>query len=133
MTRFGPSAIGRLIGAGALALGLAACGSVNDPREDKVGAFLVAPGKYQLYDCQQLAQAAAPYFVREKELREVRTKAESGPGGELISSLAYGSEYGQVRGNIDELRREAAEKKCDLQPPSLAESNRPNMGQAPRR
>lgn len=102
-----------------LALTLAACGSVNDPREDKLGNFLVAPGKYQLYDCAQLAQAATSYISREQELREVKAKAESAPGGQVISSLAYNAEYGQVRGNLDELRRETTEKKCEKPAPGL--------------
>lgn len=110
---------------------LAACGSVNDPREDRLGSFLVAPGKYRLYDCQQLADAAKGYIDREKELREARAKAEGSPGGELVSSLAYGGEYGQVRGNIDELRREAAEKKCDPPQPGQAPgSSGPGPGRA---
>jgi hypothetical protein len=119
MTRTGKTPCVRLVVAAGFLFFLAACGSVNDPREDKLGNFLVAPGKYHLYDCQQLAQVSKGYIDREKELREARAKAETAPGGELVSSLAYGGEHGQVKGNIDELRREVVEKKCDPPPPGL--------------
>jgi hypothetical protein len=134
MRRTGSIISARLALTAALLLLLAACGSVNDPREDKVGNFLVAPGKYRLYDCQQLAQQAASYIGREQELREARARAEGSPGGELVSSLAYGGEYGQVRGNIDELRREVTEKKCDPPPPGLmAGSSLPPPNRPPAR
>lgn len=108
----------RLAVAGGMLLLLAACGT-TDPGEDRLGKFLVAPGKYQLYDCQQLAQQSTHYVRREKELRQAKAQAEAAPAGQLVSSLAYGSEYGQVRGNIDELRREVKEKKCNPPPPGL--------------
>lgn len=109
----------RLALAGGTLLLLAACGT-TDPGEDRLGKFLVAPGKYRLYDCEQLARSAAGYIARERELAQAQAKAEAGPGGGVVSVLAYSSEYGLVRGNIDELRREAMEKKCDPMPPGLA-------------
>lgn len=126
MTRRGPP-----FTALALAFLLAACGSVNDPQESRLGSFLVAPGKYQLYDCVQLAQQAGGLITREKELRAAKEKAEAAPGGAFISSVAYGTEYGQLQGNIAELRREVIEKKCDPPPPGLMPL--PTLDPAPRR
>ena len=103
----------RLAAAGGMLLLLAACGATGDPQQDRLGKFLVAPGKYRLYDCVQLAQAATGFITRERELREAKAKAEAAPGGEFVSAIAYSAEYGRVRGNLDELRREAAEKKCE--------------------
>lgn len=122
---FGPAAA-----AGALALLLAACGSINDPRENKLGNFLVAPGKYQLYDCVQLTQQSTGFVIRERELREAMIKAEASPGGGVVSAVAYRAEYGQVQGNLDELRREVTEKKCDPPPPGLFASG-PQPAAAP--
>lgn len=104
--------------AATIALALTSCSASNN--EDKLGKFLVASGKYRLYDCEQLARSAAGYISRERELAKAQAKAEAGPGGGVVSVLAYSGEYGLVRGNIDELRREAMEKKCDPMPPGLA-------------
>ena len=107
----------RFAAAGALAFLLAAC-SAGSSRDERLGKFLVAPGKYRLYDCVQLSQESAAIFRRERELREAKAKAEAAPGGGFVSAVAYDAEYGQVRGNLDEMRREAAEKNCPpLQPP----------------
>ncbi len=106
----------RFAAAGGALLLLAACGSAGETRDDRVGRFLVAPGKYTLYDCVQLAQTAKGYQERERELRIAKNRAEAAPGGQFMSALGYDAEYGQVRGNLNELRREAAEKKCDPLP-----------------
>lgn len=95
----------------ALALFLSACGSSN-PQEDKLGTFLVAPGKYFLFDCQQLNAAAAGYMNRRAVLRKAMADAEKSAGGGVVSLLAYRGEYGQVQGNIAEIRREAGTKNC---------------------
>lgn len=112
MTDYGRWLPVRLAAAGGTLLLLAAC--TTNPGEDRLGKFLVAPGKYRLYDCEQLSRMAASYTVRERELRDVKAKAEAAPGGGFVSAIAYDAEYSQVRGNLDELRREAAEKKCEL-------------------
>ena len=98
-----------------LALLLSACASSN-PQEDKLGKFLVAPGKYVLYDCQQLDMMNAAYRSRRDVLSKAMADAEKAPAGGLVSALAYRGEYGQVEGNLAEIRREAASKNCTLKP-----------------
>lgn len=100
-----------------LALLLSACASSNPP-EDKLGTFLVAPGKYTLYDCVQLNAVNAGYEAREKDLRKLMAEADRSPGGGVVNLLAYRGDYGQVEGNLAELRREAASKNCVLKPPA---------------
>jgi len=92
---------------------LSACGSSNRD-EDKLGTFLVAPGKYVLYDCQQLNMTNTGYIGRRNVLRKAMADAEKSPGGGVVSLLAYRTEYGQVEGNLAEIGREAASKKCTL-------------------
>jgi hypothetical protein len=94
---------------------LSACGSSN-PQEDKVGTFLVAPGKYFLFDCQQLDAAAVGYQNRRDVLRKAMADADKSPGGGVVSLLAYRGEYGQVQGNLAEIWREAASKNCPAKP-----------------
>jgi hypothetical protein len=57
-------------------LALAGCVS-GEHAED----FYVAPGKYVLYDCKQLAGAAAHFEARDKELTQLIARAKEGPGG----------------------------------------------------
>lgn len=106
----------------ALALLLAACGSSNRD-EDKLGTFLVAPGKYVLYDCIQLNTAYANYETRRRELSGLMANADRSPGGGVVNLLAYRTDYGQVQGNLAEIRREAASKSCVLKPVPVAPAN----------
>jgi len=102
----------------ALALALSACSSQNSRQDSRLGSFLIAPGKYQLYDCRQLTALATSFLNRQKVLREVNAKAEAG-GGVLIAAVGYSTEIGIVDGNLDELRREVVTKNCNPPPPGL--------------
>lgn len=111
--------IATLVTVTALALLLAACGS-NNRDEDKLGTFLVAPGKYTLYDCIQLNTVNATYETRRRELSKLMADADRSPGGGVVNLLAYRTEYGQVQGNLVDIRREAASKNCVLKPVAVA-------------
>jgi hypothetical protein len=74
--------------------------------------FYVAPGKYVLYDCQQLAGAAAHFEERDRELSGLMARAKQDAGGELVSALAYNSDYYSNLGELKDVRREQAEKNC---------------------
>ena len=57
------------------------------------------------------------------ELRKAMADADQSPAGGLINLLGYRTEYGQIEGNLAEIRREAASKKCTLKtsaPPAPA-------------
>ena len=84
-------------------------------------SLLVTPGRYDFYSCPQMAQATVPLRVREKELEALMAKAGDGPGGALASTLAYRSDYLQVRGNLNELAKSAAAKNCPPVQPPMAE------------
>jgi len=97
-------------GSAALCAGvLASCAGGLDRPEN---AF-VAPGKYLLYDCQQLATAEAGFVTRDQELSRLMARAKEGPAGGLVSATVYEADYYSNLGELNDVRREQAEKKCD--------------------
>jgi hypothetical protein len=92
----------------AIALLLSACTSAGDNPQ----RALVAPGKYILYDCVQLAPVEARLVARNRELERLKTRAKQGGGGDLVSALVYEPDYLQNLGELDDVRREQTEKKC---------------------
>jgi hypothetical protein len=87
---------------------LGGCAASGERAED----FYVAPGKYIFYDCTQLAGTAAHFEQRLKELKELMARAKQGAGGELVSAMAYNSDYYSALGELKDIRREQAEKNC---------------------
>jgi hypothetical protein len=97
--------------AAALALSLlAGCAGSGD----RAGSLMVAPGKYEFYKCDQLAIAMQGSQARAKELEGLMVKAQTGPAGGLVSAAAYQPDYMVVLGQMNEIRREARAKNCDL-------------------
>jgi len=113
----------RLLVALAALAALAGCGTATDVTgEDKVGRMLVAPGKYALFSCEDIAQQAATSADRARTLEQLMTKAGVDASGRLVSAMAYEPEYAERRGELNELRVVAREKNCKavpgLDPPS---------------
>jgi hypothetical protein len=77
-----------------------------------MASFLVAPGKYTLYNCTQIANQEKTNAIRAQELEQLMARAEVNTSGRLVSTIAYRSEYLTVRGELDELKRTSIEKKC---------------------
>jgi hypothetical protein len=101
------------IGAAALAaLMLSAC-AMSD---DKVGRLLVAPDKFVLYTCPEIAEKAKTTAARESELERLMAKAGPETDGRLVSTIAYRPEYLSLRGEMNELRSAAAAKNCKFVP-----------------
>jgi len=84
--------------------------------DDSAGRLLVAPDRYVLYSCPQLAKAAQAIGSRQRKLEMLMAKAETDSIGVLASNSAYRPEYAQVRGLMNELRKTAADKNCKLVP-----------------
>ena len=80
--------------------------------DDQAARFLVAPGKYVLYNCDELARQAQGLAARQKELGQLMAKASTDATGRMIGDAAYRSEYISTRGELTELRKTAAEKNC---------------------
>ncbi len=95
---------------GLIGLVLAGCGP-NGP-----GSFLVDPGRYSAYHCNELAARWKALIARENELRGLMDKASESGGGAVIGSLAYRSEYETVLTEEKLLQRAAADKNCGFTP-----------------
>jgi hypothetical protein len=93
----------------ALAAMLAGCAMTDD----QAARFLVAPDKYVLYNCDEIAREAQTAAARERELRQLIAKADVDASGRLVSTVAYRPDYLSVRGEINELRAAAVAKHCD--------------------
>ena len=93
----------------ALAAMLSGCAS----SEDSLSSFLVAPGNYVLFSCDDIARTAKGIEARHKELEKLMAKDSADTGGRIIANATYGTEYAQTRGQLNSLRATAAEKNCD--------------------
>jgi hypothetical protein len=95
-----------------LAAGTAGCSTSID-------TYLVDPGQYSAYHCNQFAGRLKALQTRETDLRNLMEKASEGGGGTLIGGMSYRAEYEKAVGEEKVLRRSAADKKCALDPPVL--------------
>jgi hypothetical protein len=86
--------------------------------------LLVAPDKFMLYRCDDLGAAYVRGQTRERELQALIAKAGPSSAGTFVSNIAYEPEYVQLRGEMAEVRRTAAEKKCDLDAAAAAAAPR---------
>jgi hypothetical protein len=89
---------------------------VGGGSDDTASRFLVAPGKFVLYSCPQIAEQAKTTAARERELQRLMAKANVDAGGRLVSAMAYRPEYLERRGEMNELRKAAAAKNCKSMP-----------------
>jgi hypothetical protein len=105
-----------------LAAGLLAGCTASE--QDSTSRFLVAPGKYVLFNCAQIKQTAEDNSKRQHELEALMLKAGNDSAGRLVSAVAYKPEYYQLRGEMADLRQAAADKKCKFMP-SAEHSARP--------
>ena len=96
------------------AVTVAACALDEGP-----GQFGLDPGRYEFFHCNDLATRMKALQSREAELRNLMDKASEGGGGAVIGSLAYRTDYETVLSEEKLLQRTAAEKKCDVVPPTI--------------
>ena len=84
--------------------------------DDSAARFLVAPDQYVLFNCVQIAEAAYANIIRQRELEKLMAKAGTDSAGRFVSGMTYRPEYLQLRGDMTELRKEAASKHCKFTP-----------------
>ena len=105
-----------LIVTAVLAATLAGCTAPGGNSDDSMARFFGAPDRFMLFNCDQLATRAVTSVARIKELQALMTKAGVSPDGRLASAIAYRPEYASLRGDMNELRKAAAEKNCKSMP-----------------
>jgi hypothetical protein len=92
-----------------LGVACAACSSIGDP----AGYSIVAQDAFDFKTCTEIVAARGSWANREKELTELITKAESAPGGIIVSYTAYRSELTSARAQKDAAERAARMHNCD--------------------
>ena len=82
--------------------------------------ILVEPDRYVLYACPEIATAWEANMNRQRELEALMIKAGTGAGGQIASGMAYRPEYNQLRGEMVQLRKAAADKNCRAMPDGIS-------------
>jgi len=110
-------------------LALAGCttSSGGNP-DDRLGRMLVAPGKYVLYSCPEIAMQATISATRMHELERLMAKASVDASGRFVNAVAYQPEYVEKRAEISEMRNAAASKNCKPIPALEAPAGRTSDG-----
>jgi len=80
--------------------------------------FFADAGKYQFHSCEQLASASKQRRARQRELKELIDKAEQAAGGQIVSVLAYRSDYVAVNEEIQVIDSTVRDKNCPPAPPT---------------
>jgi hypothetical protein len=75
-------------------------------------------GKYHFHNCEQLATASKQKHDRQRELKELIDKAEQAAGGQIVSALAYRTDYAAVNEELQVIDSTLREKNCAASPPS---------------
>jgi hypothetical protein len=110
------SAVPKLVAVGLVAAVLGGCASAGS-------SIFVDPAKYSLYNCQQLGSARVAVNARVVELERLMAKAETGAAGQLVSGLAYQSDYVAAHAQRDQIDEKITQNNCDaasLAPPPAA-------------
>jgi hypothetical protein len=93
------------------ATALAGCGL-----PDGAGTLMVDPGHYSAYHCDEIPARWKELTKKERDLRGLMAKADTGGGGTVIGTLAYRGDYESVLTEEKLLLRTAAEKNCNFSP-----------------
>ena len=96
-------------GAALLAGACAACTGMGDP----AGYSIVTQDAFDFKPCSEIIAGRTAMTNREKDLTELVAKAESAPGGIIVSYTAYRSELTSVRAQKAAAERAARMHDCD--------------------
>lgn len=90
---------------------LGGCGLLGD----STSSAFVSPGKFEFYNCDQLADSGRNFGARERELAELIERAGQGPAGEFVGKVAYRTELMQARGSLKQINEVSERKNCASQ------------------
>jgi hypothetical protein len=99
----------------AACLAFAGCASTGDGGNGGGGfnpLFFADAGKYQYHNCEQLASAHKRQSERQRELKELIDKAETAAGGQIVSLLAYRTDYVAVSEDLRVIDSTQRSKSC---------------------
>jgi hypothetical protein len=88
------------------------CRHARQQRWDR-SRSLADPGKYQFYNCEQLAGQRTYWTNRELELKLLMDKADQGTGGAVVNVIAYQADYVTAREELKVIDATARAKNCD--------------------
>jgi hypothetical protein len=104
--RFGRSFL--LCAAAVAAMALTGCGG------NGVGSWLVDPGRYDAYHCNDLVTRWKALTDREMELRALMERASQSGTGAVVGAVTYRTEYETVLAEEKLVQRDAGDKNCEL-------------------
>jgi len=87
-----------------------ACSTVSDP----AGLSIATQDRYDFMDCREIVTNRTTLIAREKTLADLAARAESSPGGVIVSYAAYRSELTQTRALLVAANRAVQKNNCDL-------------------
>jgi len=91
-----------------MASALAGCASAANV----VGDPLVAPAKFQYLRCDDIGKRLVNSQARERELRTLMDRANTGTGGGAVNALVYGPDLHTVQSELRQLHQAAIDKRC---------------------
>jgi hypothetical protein len=88
---------------------LAACSSSSDSSF----SLFAEPGKYQYYNCAQIAAEMKRWSAREQELKALMDRADQSVGGAAVGFIAYKAEYVAAGEELQMLQSTGRSKSCE--------------------
>ncbi len=101
--------LARIAGAATIAATAGGC-ALNS--EDISAAVMTDPLKYELYDCKQMEGQMKALVAQADRFKDLIAKAEQGPGGTIVATVAYKNDYLRVRADIKNLRESQQRRNC---------------------
>jgi hypothetical protein len=99
-----------------LCLALAACASSGD----EAPTIFTDPGKFQYYNCEQLATSNKSVLARQKALQTLIDKAGEGAAGTFVGAIAYKTDYISTTEDLRLIKAAIRDKNCAGSPTWLS-------------